>query len=377
VLTASFFSNQFADARGHGLARYARELWHHLNALDDEITVTPVAAWSSLPADELETLKQETGLQLLPTGHRITPLAWAFLGRPRLETLVPGKVDVVHAASLGYPVATKRPLVVTVHDLGPLTHPQFFSNTRPWVMERSLEQADKQADAIICVSRSTADEVLSVIGAHAEDRIHVVHEGVGAEFSASREGLSAEQRRALNLSDRPFLLTAGKISPRKNIVGVLEAFNRVKDDMPHDLVLVGGAGWETEQVLEGLSDYRLAERVRLLDFVSDDVLHRLYRDSAAYVHPSLYEGFGLTVLEAMASGTPVITSNLTSLPEVAGDAAILLDPTDTEAIADAMLQVCTAPGIAQDLRAKGLARAACFKWEAAAAEVADIYRLVS
>ena len=147
----------------------------------------------------------------------------------------------------------------------------------------------------------------------------------------------------LNLppDDVPVILTAGKISPRKNVQGVLRALKLVQDKIDHHLVLVGGAGWETEAVLKELDDGTLRDRVHLLDYVTDEQLRALYRRASLYIHPSLYEGFGLTVLEAMASGVPVITSNTSSLPEVAGDAGLLVDPANDAEIAEAICSICT------------------------------------
>lgn len=371
----AYFSNQFADAEGHGLARYAREMYDGLHEVDG-LTVTPVAAWSSQPMDDLSKLQSETGLELLPTGHRLTPFAWHYLGFPTIERLMRAPVDVVHAASLGYAIATRKPYVVTVHDLGPLTHPEYFTNTKPWIMEKALRQAEARADAIVCVSQSTADEVEGYLGGHVAPRLKVIKEGVSPHFFEPADMASIASL-DLPASDVPVILTAGKISPRKNVQGVLNALAQVASDVPHHLVLVGGAGWETEAVLDGMQNDALRNRVHLLDYVSDAQLRALYRRAAIYIHPSLYEGFGLTVLEAMASGVPVITSNTSSLPEVAGDAAMLVDPSDTEAIADAIRALCLDPELAASKTTEGLARARLFSWTDCARELGLLLKDVS
>ena len=371
MVNVAYFSNQFADAEGHGLARYSREMFDALHKLDT-IDVTPVAAWSSLPAQALATLRAQTGLHILKTGRKLTPLAWHYLNTPPLERLMPGPVDVVHAASLGYAIATRKPYVVTVHDLGPLTHPEYFTNTKPWVMERALRQAESSAAAIVCVSQSTADEVEGYLGSHVAPRLRIIKEGVSPQFferpdPACLDGL------ALPDPEIPLILSAGKISPRKNVQGVLRALAQIASDVPHHLALVGGAGWEMEAVLRDLDDARLRDRVHLLDYVSDEQLRALYHRAALYIHPSLYEGFGLTVLEAMAAGVPVVTSNSSSLPEVAGDAALLVDPHDDEAIADAMRRLCLDPDLATAKRNAGLARARLFSWDTCAEELRDVF----
>jgi glycosyltransferase involved in cell wall biosynthesis len=375
VLNVAYFSNQFATHHGHGIARYAHEMFKGLRKFDD-LTIRPVAAWSSLPPERLSALRADTGFELVKLGRRLTPLAWHYLDVPTLELMIGGKVDVVHAVSLGYAIATRKPYVVTVHDLGPLTHPEYFTNTKPWIMERSLRQAEARADAIVCISQSTADEVEGYLGAHVADRIHVIKEGASPEFfSPSDMGCLA----GLNLppDEVPVILTAGKISPRKNVQGVLRALKLVQDKIDHHLVLVGGAGWETETVLKELDDGTLMNRVHLLDYVTDEQLRALYRRASLYIHPSLYEGFGLTVLEAMASGVPVITSNTSSLPEVAGDAGLLVDPTNDDEIAQAVYSICTDMFLREEKIKRGLARARLFSWDACARELRDVFANVA
>lgn len=367
----AFFSNQFASGQGHGIARYAHELYAALMALGGH-EVTPVAAWSSKTDDELAQLRRRTGLRLTGLGRRITPLAWTFLDWPPLDALLPGSVDLVHAVSLGYPVATRKPYVVTVHDLGHLTHPEYFGGDRPWVMQKALRHAERQADVLICVSRFTASEVIDYLGPAIEPRLRVIYEGVSPSFFDPPD-MGCLLGLGLPPIDVPLILSAGKISPRKNIQGVLEAMSALIEEIPHHLVLVGGAGWDTEEVFATLKNPVLRDRVHLLGYVSDTQLHALYARASVYVHPSLYEGFGLTVLEAMASGTPVITANMTSLPEVAGDAALLIDPRDTSMLSGAIAQVCHDPELAHRLSRSGKEQARGFDWVECARAVAAVY----
>jgi glycosyltransferase involved in cell wall biosynthesis len=369
----ALFSNQFAAAVGHGIKRYSHELYEALRDADG-VTAIPVAGWSSLETDELAALQARTGLELTGLGRRGTSLFWTFLDAPVLESRMRVRPDIVHAASLGYPVATRKPFVVTIHDLGPLTHPEYFSNTRPWVMERSLQQAVRKADAIVCVSQSTANEVADYAGPAVEGRLHVVLEGVGDEFFSAvaadcLSGLAASQ------SGRPFILCAGKLSPRKNVVGTLRALGRVRDRLPdHDLVLVGGDGWDVDHIAPEIERCGLSGRVHQLGYVSNEQLRALYQRTHAYLHPSLYEGFGLTVLEAMASGAPVITSDRTSLPEVAGEAACLVDPENIDAIADAIERVCGDDNLRETMSAAGRSRARMFTWSGAADRMKTVYQ---
>ncbi len=371
AMKVTFFSNQFSDSRGHGLARYARQLFAALKRISD-LEVTPVSAWTSMDPIARSELEKDSGLRLSPLGRRLTPLAWNYLDWPKIETLFHQTPDVVHATALGYPVATNRPYVVTIHDLGPLTHPQFFSNTRPWIMENALRHAERNAGAIVCVSRSTADEVATYLGAHIEPRLEVVHGGVSEEFFLDTESFDATSANPLPF-DAPFILTVGKISPRKNVQNVIEALSLVKHEIPHHLVIVGGEGWDAEPVLKDIVGSEIVDRIHNLCYVDDDTLRQLYRKAALYVLPSFYEGFGLPILEAMASGTPVIAANASSLPEIAGNAAVLVDPASVEELAESMRSICLNDSEADRLRDAGYRRARNFSWRKCANDMHAVY----
>ncbi len=375
-MKVAYFSNQFADKQGHGLARYSRKLFSALQNVGRDIKVIPVAAWSSMDELDLAKLKRESGLQLMPLGQRITPLAWTFLNCPTIEYLLPDSADVVHAVSLGYPIATKKPFVVTVHDLGPLTHPEFFTNTSPWVMKQSLKQMIKQADAIICVSNSTADELTTYVGDDLGGRIEVIHEGVSPDFFLPTDSACLQGIVDLPLPGTPFVLATGKISPRKNVQGLVKAMMKLGDSIPHHLVLVGGDGWGMDELYQQLGNSKLKERIHFPGYVSDEQLRALYALASAYVHPSLYEGFGLTVLEAMAAGCPVITSNTSSLPEVVGEAAILIDPHNSDEMAEAIKSICMNSSLEEEYISRGHNRAKLFTWEQCARLTTDVYRRI-
>lgn len=375
-MRVAYFSNQFADREGHGLARFARELFKAMRQLESCLEVIPIAAWSSMDKAALADLQATTGLKLLPWSRKLTPIAWTFLNSPKIEHWVGDSIDLVHAVALGYPIATKKPYVVSIHDLGPLTHPEFFTPKGTWIMKRSLDQAVRKADALICVSRSTANELTSYVGVDIADRVHVVHEGISTEFFEPVSECDLEIIRKLKHQGVPFILSTGKISPRKNTRRIIRALGKLADAIPHHLVLVGGEGWSTGPVQDELRNSPIADRLHPIGYVSDDELRALYAAAGAYVHTSLYEGFGLPILEAMASGCPVITSNISSLPEVAGDAAILVDPNSVDAIAEGIRAVCTDPELAMDLVERGRQRLRQFTWQACAEGVYDVYQSV-
>lgn len=380
MIHIGYFSNQFASSKGHGIARYAHNLYNALLQHKRSLKLHPVSASTNGTSEEIDALKSRTDLKVLPWGRKGTPLVWMLFNFPFLEMGVDSRIDVVHALSLGYKVATRKPYVVTIHDIGPLTHPQFFTKKDQWFMKGSLKQAVNKAAAMICVSQATADAVeayaLANYNQSVKERLHVVHEGVDEVFFKTPTIKEITDFHLIApLLDQPFFLTVGQISPRKNLQTVLKAFSRLKDDLPsHQLITVGGNGWDYQWVTEQVNKLGLENRVHFLGYVSDTLLRFLYREAVAFIYPSLFEGFGLTVLEAMASSCPVITSNSTSLPEVAGDAALLMNPSDVEALSNHITFVSHHNEKREEMIAKGLQRAKSFSWDKAASQTYDIYK---
>ena len=383
MIHIGYFSNQFATSKGHGIARYANRLYNALLQNNTSLVLYPVSASTNGTVEEIDVLKSRTGLQVLPWGRKVTPLAWIFFNFPFLENGITNQIDIVHALSLGYKVATLKPYVVTIHDIGPLTHPQFFTKKDQWFMKGSLKQAVKKATALICVSQATADAVedyaLVNYNQSVKERLHVVHEGVDATFfKAPKLENITDFYIVKPLIDTPFVLTVGQISPRKNLQTVLKAFNKLKNELPNlQLTIVGGNGWDYGKVKKQVKALGLENRVYFLGYVSDDLLRFLYRKAVVFVYPSLFEGFGLTVLEAMASSCPVITSNIASLSEVSGDAAILINPGNVDELSVNIVLVSKNKKIRSQMITKGLQRAKTFTWKRAAALTFNIYKNIS
>ena len=276
-------------------------------------------------------------------------------GWPRVESVWPD-LDIVHSTSI-IPLSSARPSVVTIHDLAFLRHPEFFTRRGNSVFRRSLRAVRKRADRVIVSSQATFDDCVSA--GIDKDRLRLVSLGVRV-IEPSPE----ESSRTLSLLGVPtsFILFVGTIEPRKNLARLIEAVTN--DPTLPPLVVAGASGWGDAV---GTLD---ADRVRFVGHVDDAALRVLYRSAMAFVYPSLWEGFGLPILEAMAQATPVVTSAGTSTEEVAGGAAVLVDPTKTSSIAD---------GIAEALRhrdewaARSRARASEMTWEAAARSTAAVY----
>jgi alpha-1,3-rhamnosyl/mannosyltransferase len=243
---------------------------------------------------------------------------------------------------------------------------------RAAIIERAtIDVGARRAGALICISEATRRDLVARVPSTAP-RTVVVPLAAGAGFAdpAAAER-SAGVAAALGI-EHPYVLAAGTLEPRKNLVRLLQGWAALPATLreTHELVLVGPVGWEAEEILAAAR----AARIRVAGYVPDDELAALYAGCELFCYPSLYEGFGLPVLEAMRTGAPVVTSNVSSLPEVAGDAAVLVDPTSVTAIGDAIAQLLSDPERRARLRAAGRARASHFSWERTARAVRDVLR---
>jgi glycosyltransferase involved in cell wall biosynthesis len=205
----------------------------------------------------------------------------------------------------------------------------------------------------------------------------VIPEGVAEDFFEPVGDEVFQRTAGFIRQGAPYFLWSGSLNPRKNLPRVVDAFERIANDVPHHLILCGGLGWDSEETLRRVKASAVARRIHLPGRVDEDELRGLYQRASAFVFASLMEGFGLPILEAMASGCPVITSNCSAMPEVAGDAAFLVDPEIVTDIADAMRCLATDTVFARHLASKGRARAVEFRWDTCAAAVAEVYRRVS
>lgn len=366
-----YHSDAFANASRYGLSRYAWELLDALCRENDSNRFTATSSRFNLPAEALDSLPPCADFTYINRNHKAMLLSWAFAHAPDIERRV-APADLVHSVELDYPVSTSRPWIVTVHDLGPLTHPEYFSKSRPWLRRMGLKRALRKAQLIIAVSQATADAVESFSSQPLGQRLRVIHEGVSGEFfdtppPACLDGL------AMPPSGEPYFLWTGSINPRKNLTNVIRAFERIAEDCEINLVLAGGLGWDTGSELDIISRSPCAHRIFRTGFVSDEQLRALYRGASAFVYASFMEGFGLPILEAMACGCPVITSNLSSMPEVAGDVGLLVDPHDVEDIAAAMHDMAENDAERNKLSDQGIERARAFSWDKTARSMLKAY----
>jgi glycosyltransferase involved in cell wall biosynthesis len=259
-------------------------------------------------------------------------------------------IDVLHCPTQRAPLLSAVPLVLTIHDLAVLRVPAAFNRWTRSYTRRTLPRIVKEAERLVAVSAFTASELMSTLGV-SHSKIEVVHHGVGPPFSA--EGDSAEG---------DYVLAVSTLEPRKNLPRLVEAFGLARLD-GYELRIVGDVGWGGVVVD--------ADGVRRLGYVPDDELARLYRGARCVAYVSLYEGFGLPVLEAMACGVPVVASDIAALREVGGEAAIYADPYDAAAIAAALRSACERR---EELGAAGRDQARPFLWERTARATLEVYR---
>jgi glycosyltransferase involved in cell wall biosynthesis len=353
----------FAPVPG-GIGRYVAELARRLPALAAGAgpargAVRFVVGRHPAAAVAAAGLDPELTTALAVPG-RVAARSWVALRRPALPRRLLAGLDVVHATSAAVPPARGLPLVVTVHDLAFLHHPEAYPPAgRRW-HERSARIAAAEAALLLTPSAATARDLTERYGVE-PDRTLVTPLGadpVEPDLAGARAVLAR-----LRVAG-PYLLTVGTLEPRKNLARLLDAFAEAAPELgDHRLVVVGPSGWGPQPPPGAVG---AAGRAALAGKVPDAVLHGLYALADGLAYPSLYEGFGLPVVEAMAHGVPVLTSDRSSLPEVAGDAALLVDPTDTAAIAAGLVRLAGDDGLRARLRAAGPPRAARFTWAATA-----------
>jgi glycosyltransferase involved in cell wall biosynthesis len=284
------------------------------------------------------------------------------------------RIDLLHAPFTPPPFST-RPYVFTHHCFSTFNHPEFYAPGILMRLNALLKRGLRSARRIICVSQCTLDLTAEYLKLDRQ-RMHVVHNGVAPQYrlqdKAAARTLMAE-RYGLR---KPFFLYVGKLESRKNIVRILHAFNRFRHEARDQvqLVLAGRRTPMSEGIDDAMHSLKLKDDVVEIGYVPDEDMPALYSAAHAFVFPTLWEGFGIPVIEAMACGTPVITSNLSSLPEVSGDAALLVDPYRVDDIAQAMLTLWLDADVRKTMAARGVVNARRFSWDETARQTLEVYR---
>ena len=302
------------------------------------------------------------------------PAPWT----PRLLSLesAVGPADIFHGTTYAMPSRHRAPIVTTVHDLALLRHPELGSRGLVRMVERAAREFHRAAH-LIAVSETTKRDLVELCEI-APVRVSTVYNGCSADFRPrDRQRCRAHVEKVLGALG-PFLLHVGTLEPRKNLPNLIRAFAVLRRTVgiPHKLVLAGDTGWGSQSLPLIAAQAGVADHVLLAGAVDRDLLPILYGAAEVFVYPSRYEGFGLPIVEAMASCTPVVTSNCSALPEIAGDCAILVDPHNIDDIAEGMRRCLDDRAMAETMTQRGLARAAEFTWQNAANKTLAVYRSV-
>lgn len=353
-----------------GVGRYTRELLGGLASIDQSnqyILFSNQGSSVQIP-NAPNFFKSPVNLEVFSATNQ---LKWA-------QALENTDLDLFHSPHFVFPLYISCPSIVTIHDLIPLIHPEVL----PSFVKRKYyriqnKKAIKKATTVIAVSSSTKKDILKIFGA-AEEKIEVIHEAASKNFKViQNEDLIKNIRNQYKLGNR-FILSVGNSKPHKNWIELIKAFYKLKktSQFKCQLVLVGNQDPRFLHCKNLVTELRLEKDIRFINFAAEEKLTALYNAACVFVLPSLYEGFGLPVLEAMACGTPVVCSNTSSLAEVAGEAALLTKPSSKD-IADAIWKVLTEETTRNKLSQKGLARVNEFSWQKTAAQTLAAYKDVA
>ena len=349
-----------------GTAMYARRLANALARLTEarpEHLVVLDAARSPVPTVQQPPPNFRRARLFTPSHHRFEQLALPI-------ELLPHRLDLLHSTDFIPPFVRRCRSVITVHDLAFLRYPELLTAASRRYFNGQIDRAVRSADRIIAVSQATKRDLVELLRVP-DVKIEVIHEAQGLVFAPLSSGGEGQGERLSHPSD--YILFVGTLEPRKNLPVLVRAFAEVRRrGYAGKLLLAGAVGWLADPIFVEIERQSLGDAVMVTD-----VQPELYQHARLLAFPSLYEGFGIPILEAMATGLPVVTSNVSSMPEVAGDAALLIDPTDVGALADAMWRVLTDSALASDLRRKGLARSAEFSWDRAARETLAVYQSIA
>jgi len=359
-----------------GIGRYTRGLVNALAELDRENQYTLIITADS-PGHKGLLLPDNFRLKVLPISERRLTILWHRLYLPLAVDTWAGPFDLFHSPDFVLPPLHRAAGLLTVHDLSFMIHPDgAVPGLRNW-LNRVVPRSVKRASHILADSHSTKRDLETQLAVSPE-RITVVGAGVEPRFRPiTNEQELTQVRRKYNLPDQ-FILSLGTLEPRKNFTGLIQAFNQLQGTFPALHLVIGGSkGWLYEPIFAAAAQSPAADRIHFPGFIADDDLATLYSLADIFAFPSHYEGFGIPILEAMACGTPVISADNSSLPEVAGGAALLVPATDTAALTDAIHRLCTTPSLREQCVRLGLAQPAKFTWQTAAEKLLAAYNAFS
>jgi len=369
-LNAHLLSQQAGYRRG-GIHNYIQQLIQHLPEVAPTVQVS-VFTGRAHKGRHAARDAPRWRISRWPTEQPWVRVAWEQLVQP--WAVYRAGVQLLHAPAFVSPLVAVVPAVITVHDLSFLRFPERFRPSNRLYLSAMTRLSCRRARRVIAVSQATADEIVRLLGVPA-GRVDVVPNGVHhTRFRPLPPSQVEAFRREKHLPER-FVLYLGTLEPRKNLVALIEAFARLRAVRPRPvLVMAGGKGWYYQEIFKRVEELDLVDAVHFTGYVPDDEVPLWYNAATAFVYPSLYEGFGLPLLEAMACGTPVIGSAASCIPEVVGDAGSLVAPDDVAGLADSLERLLSDADLRTELSRRGQAKASGYTWEASARATVASYR---
>lgn len=356
-----------------GIGRYTRGIVSALARLDETNQYTLVVPRDAGALPDNPGAANMRFLRL-PFSDWLLTVAWHRLRLPLPVDAFTGPLDLFHAPDFVLPPLRRGRAIVTVHDLSFMRFPQCADKGLVAYLNSVVPRSLRRAHLILADSTATRQDLITLLGMPPQ-KVTVVPAGVGPEYRPiTDEALLAEVRRRYSLPRR-FILHVGTLEPRKNLPRLMEALAAIStQERDVRLVLVGGKGWLYQDIFDTVDRLGLGERVVFPGYVAEADLPAVYNLATVVAYPSLYEGFGIPPLEAMACGVPVVCSNSSSLPEVVGDAALQIAPEDSDGLAAALLSALNNEDMRRHMRQRGLERARLFTWPAAAARLLEAYK---
>lgn len=365
-----------------GIGIYVDRLLMALSSLDRSSTIKVYLPFSMVQLGREarkyeDELRQQYGDQIKFVSSHFPPKLrrwiWQQSNLLPMELTI-GDVDLFHATNLVLPPLKRAKAVLTLYDLTFALFPSFHVKGMQ-AIAREVKRSASRADGLIAISEHTKQDAIEQLGIPAE-RIRVTLLAADERYRVLDDQLAIQNVLSRYGIDREFIFYTGTLEPRKNVPTLVRAFHRFRQEAkaPHRLVIAGKKGWLYEQIFDEVKQLGLSGEVIFAGYVPDDDLPFLYNGATLFAYPSLYEGFGLPPLEAMACGCPVVTSNVSSLPEVVGDAGLMIDPQSADDLASALAKVVGDSELAARMRISGLVRAATFSWDRCGRETLSLYQ---